>query len=196
VLEELCDSPEFEAVLRVRTERVQAFLGSKLPLTFHELLSILCGLSNMNIKTSPLPTGSLFGDVFTQQDALRQLGARFFDFHCANTLVFGDLHYLSCTAEELEQSISIFQDKESLIMKLMNASDLSECVIPYRGVHSAGLIKNRATGFRQRIKSRTCVASFYSMLGILVRKFGSEAVVRDFWNPKMLHPIHGLLRIA
>ncbi|GEQ69175.1 hypothetical protein JCM33374_g2846 [Metschnikowia sp. JCM 33374] len=196
LLEDLCNNPELEDVLRVRTDRVQAFLGNKLPLEFPELLSVLCGLSNMNIKTSPLPAGSLFGDVFTQQDALRQLGSRFFEFHCSNSFVFSDVHYLSCTADELQQSIEMFCNKESLIIKLMNASELSECVIPYRGVHSAGLVRNRATGFRNKIKGKSCVASFYSMLGILVRKFGSETVVKEFWHPKMLHPTKGLLRVA
>lgn len=196
VLEELCNSPEFEDVLRGRTERVQAFLGKKLPLEFPELLSILCGLSNMNIKTSQASAGSLFGDVFTQQDALRQLGKRFFELHCSNSFVFSDVQYLSCTAEDLEQSIAMFSDKESLITKLMNSHDLSECVIPYRGVQSAGLIKNRSTEFRELIKTKSCVASFYSMLGLLVRKFGSEFVIKEFWYPKMLHPKQGLLQLA
>lgn len=196
VLEELYNNPDFEEILQARTDRVQAFVGKRLPLEFPELLSILCGLSNINIKTSPLPAGSLFGDVYTQQDALRQLGSRFFDFHCANSFMFSDIQYLSSPIEELEQGMAMFNDKERLISELMNSSELSECVIPCRGVHSAGLIKHRTPGFRSRIKTKSCVASFYSMLGILVRKFGSDTVLKEFWHPKILHPTQGLLHLA
>lgn len=196
VLNELRSNPQFENILRVRTEKVQSFLGNKLPLDFPELLSVLCGLANMDIETFPLPAGTLFGDVFTQQDALRQLGARFFELHCLKSYVFPDIHYLSATSSELEQSMDMFANHERLITKLMDSSELSECVIPYRGVHSAERVRSRTDGFRREIKAKSCVASFHTMLGILVRKFGSDTTLREFWEPKMLHPTQGLLRLA
>ncbi|KAF8005236.1 hypothetical protein HF325_000693 [Metschnikowia pulcherrima] len=42
------------------------------------------------------------------------------------------------------------------------------------------IIKNRSTKFRELIETKSCVASFDSMLGLLVRKFGSESIINKF----------------
>lgn len=57
------------------------------------------------------------------------------------------------------------------------------------------LTKNRSTKFRNVIKTKSCVASINPMIGLLVRKFGSESVIKEFEYTWLLRPKQKVLQL-
>lgn len=178
---------------------LQSFLGPLLPLEFPELVAIMCGLSNSSVKVTraaangTLSTGST---AFYQQETLRLLGSRFFDMHCTASTVFADLDYLSTSSQELEDAMGILRNNTTLITRFMLLNNLDAVLIPWRGVHSAGLVKEEALELKSKIRDATSKASFFTMVGLLTVKFGSAHVLTKFWDPVVLNSNTGIIKIA
>lgn len=194
ILERLNLDADMESLLQARCNRIQEFLGLAFPLLFRELLCIICGLSNMDIDTHTLPAGSEYGNTTIKQDVVRSLGTRFFELHCILGTIYADLHHLSQSAEELENSLELFTDSTALALHFMKLNSLDKCVVPHRGAHSAGFIENPES-VRKAILDKATVASFYTMIGVLVVKFGSREVLRSFWQQKILSSSSGIMRV-
>lgn len=197
VTEMLKSDPEAKKLLIPRTDRVQLFLGPQLRLLFEDLLCIICGGANMKIKLPSSPTGSVFDKVFIQQEALRTNGSKFFELHCILSTVFSDIQHLSASSRELDESLALFDSKHALIVEFMKLNSLYDCVIPFRGVHNAGYVPPAASSpIKKRLRENTCVGSFYTMFGILKTRYDTETILRELWQPKILHSNSGILKIA
>lgn len=215
IIENLHD-PEFQDLLRARTSHLQSFLGEEFSLLFEELACTVCGLANMSILPArneilddslaqdslktlipPLTLGSPFSRVLMQQDTLREVGKRFFVMQAQASTTFADVGHLTTHHRELELSLMVLDNTDGLVCDFMKRNSLYDVVIPYRGAQSAGSVPaEQAKEFRTIIRDQTCVGSFYTLLGLLVSKFGS-AVVRDgFWNSRVLDPNLGIIKIA
>lgn len=201
VIESL-DDPEFRELLQARTSHLQSFLGKEFSLLFEELACTICGLANMTVEKSPLQVNpespkSPFSRIFIQQDTLRQVGKSFFIMQTQASTTFADAGHLTTHHRELELSLMIVDDIDGLVCDFMKRNSLYEVVIPFRGAQSAGSIPaEQAKEFRAMIRDQTCVGSFYTLLGLLVSKFGASVVRDGFWNSRVLDPNTGIVKIA
>lgn len=223
VVENLHD-PEFQTLLHPRTNHIQSFIGDRFPLLFEELTCTVCGLANMtflparntettasasnsditeslnpplNSPSKPLDHVSPFARVLVQQDTLREVGKRYFVMQAQASTTFADTSHLATHHRELELSLMVLNNSDGLVCDFMKLNSLYDVVIPYRGVHSAGSVPfDQAKEFRAIIRDQTCVGSFYTLLGLLLSKFGSELVREHFWNTRVLDPNTGIIKIA
>lgn len=182
-----------EERIRPRVVKLQQFVGDKMPLLTTELVSILCGSSDFSViidgndnKTS----------VFESQK-LRLLGK--FTYNMArDQLVFGDEQYLSSSLTEVQTSLTALNEDEKIIPLFMRKNLIYSSVIPFMGVMKYGLIKdtNVITEAKTRISDISAVGTFYTMIGLLVVKYGTKNVEEMLLGPKVINGNSGVLSIV
>lgn len=190
----LANEPEYEARLRERASVIQSFIGVALPLLLPESISILCGSSNMDVWISK-SQGAQETDnsILVSQDRLRQVGRNFFNLQCSVSAIFTDEYHLSSSSVEIEQALLIFSEKDRLVAKFMDRHALSICLINFRRQRKMKQGIRRSS--RKDDSDRNAVNSFYTMLGLLVMKFGSQKVVEYLWT-KIFDSPSGILKLA
>lgn len=183
------------SVLLARSTTSQNLLESLYPLVADSAEPDSLGSELVNPKV--LDPGSPFARVLTQQDTLREVGKRFFVMQAQASTTFADSGHLATHHRELELSLMVLNNSDSLVCDFMKLNSLYDVVVPYRGAHSAGGVSGeQAKEFRAIIRDQTCVGSFYTLLGLLLSKFGSVLVREDFWNNRVLDANTGIVKIA
>lgn len=209
----------FPRELDKHTSKIQKFLGPDFPLSFPELLCIICGLSKMSIdlpNTDPTHKGpgyqmfskipkkpealsmysQMSNKVQIQHDQLRLLGERFFMLHSTRSVVFLNLKHLLDSQDELEQLLSYLENPRGLIVSFMRLNNLFDCLIPCRGPASGEKLPyERSLELRKRLRQETSVASFFTMLGVVTARHGTEKVLRKLWEPRIIGSNTGLLKL-
>lgn len=189
----------FRKHLESRTDHIQNFLGPDFKLDFNDLLCILCGISDMTIDlgTEKISLNNpVFPNLHVEHNRLRDMGERFFSLHCMSSTVFADLQHLTASQMELEHSLGCLDDTKLLITEFMRKNNLYDCLIPYRGATSGlPLDQKEYDRLRSQIKDDTAVASFYTMLGVMNARFGSQKVLDGLWNPIIMSSDKGILDI-
>lgn len=190
-------NPQLKKLLESRAHLVQRFLGNSFKLPFDDLLPIICGLANMKIEHRSSPTGSAFEKGFVHQSVLREVGKRLFECSLNSATIFTGLSYLSMSQSELEHNLAYFKDYDRLIIEFMRRQLLYDCSIPYRGIQDYGLLLTTdAELLRVKIKDKTAIGSFFSLLGVLVLRFGTTRVNTEFIHDKVLSGSNGIYSIA
>lgn len=198
--ERLLSNPRFEVRLQERVSPIRRFLGDDFPLLLPELVAILCGYSHLDVWISALANGESEKknpqtNIFIPQERLRQIGQSFFDLNCSVSLVFTDQYYLALSQHELEITLQQYLNKDHLVKTFMARHSLNKGLIPFRRKP-----KIKSPGRRSQIKTSdfelNCIGSFYTMLGILVVKFGHKKVREDLWQDKIYGSPSGILKIV
>lgn len=197
--ERLLSDPNFELRLQERVSIVRRFLGDEFPLLLPELIAILCGNSHLEVWVSTLttdtPKDKTCNNMFIPQERLRQLGRSFFDLSCSVSLVFTDQYYLALSQHELEVTLKQYLDRDRLVKTFMTRHSLNIGLVPFRRKP-----KIKSPERRNQIKTSdldiNCIGSFYTMLGILLVKFGQKKVREDLWQDKIYGSPSGILKIA
>lgn len=208
ILETLAHDKDFHQHLQSRTERIQNFLGSSMTLEFQDLLCILCGFLEATIKRAEeqLPKMDsdkgfsqhpFFSTLLVEHDRLRDMGEKFYNLHSICSTVFADLQHLSTSQAELEQSLHCLDDRREIITEFMKNNDLYNCIIPYRGPTAGTVIpQDRYEQLKEQIKDDTCVASFFTLLGITGSRFGARRVLEELWHPRIMGSDTGILKLV
>lgn len=187
----LANEARYEVGLRERAHVIQKFVGDRFPLLLPEAVSILTGYSDMDVWVAAAGERK---HMCVSQERLRQVGRRFFDLNCGVSAIFSGEYFLAMSPAELEQALMIFAEKDVLVARFMECHSLTTCLIPFR--------RKRKFCRRDRVQATTAdndanaVGSFYTMLGLLVVKFGAQRVADDFWADKVFGSLSGILKIA
>lgn len=198
--ERLLSDPNFEIRLQERVSVVRRFLGDEFPLLLPELIAILCGNSHLEVWTSALKIDESseqksYDNIFIPQERLRELGRGFFDLNCSVSLVFTDQYYLALSQHELEVTLQQYLDRDKLVKTFMARHSLNIGLIPFRRKP-----KIKSPERRNQIRTNdfdiNCIGSFYTMLGILVVKFGLKKVREDLWQERIYGSPSGILKIV
>lgn len=190
----------FRKHLEMRTSHIEKFLGPDFQLSFQDLLCILCGVSELSVdlgKEQATVTNPVFTDLLVEHDRVRDMGERFYNLHSVCATVFADLQHLSASHVELQHSLSCLDDRKQIITDFMKKNGLYNCIIPYRGP-TAGkpLDPQEFVALKQQIRQSTCIASFFTLLGITNARYGSLKVLRELWYPKIMGSDTGILKIV
>lgn len=198
ISETLEHDPSFHKLLESRTERVQEFLGPQMPMSFPDLLCVLCGVSEMSVETSQgSETEAKFTKLHFDHDRLRDIGERFYNLHSICSTVFADLQHLSTSQMELQESLKCLDDRTHIITEFMKSNGLYNCIIPYRGPTAGNVLPHdKHERLKEQIKDDTCVASFFTLLGITSVRFGSQKVLDHLWHPKIMGSDTGILKLV
>lgn len=190
--------PSLRKSLEPRTSVIQQFVGDRFPLDFHQCLAILCGPSSGEIKfTKQRPDGNILEPEETRmgQDRVRKLGQAFFDYQCLHLAIYSDLLYLHTPDSMLRRTQRLLANSTSLVLEFMSLNALDLAVIPYKGLRR-NYTPKQALFHRQKIRQQSTEASFYTLLGVLIVKFGSQTIRDEFWDSKVFGSGTGLLKIA
>lgn len=197
IRETLEHDSHFKKHLESRAARIQNFLGPEFKLSFQDLLCILCGISSMTVDLASekfTVSNTVFSNLHVEHDRLRDMGERFFNLHCISSTVFSDTTHLTASHMELEHSLDCLDDRKLLIIDFMRKNNLYDCLIPYRGATSGLPIQQKDyETLRDHIKDDTAVASFFTMLGIINVRFGTQRVLNGFWYPVIMSSDKGIL---
>lgn len=217
ILEVLDLDVDFETSILPRTDKIQKFVGDEFPLTLHEKLSILCGLSNFSLtfqkeskdcedseiskNPSPqrlFPASDLMHGNEYNTEKLRLVGRAIFDLHVGLGTIFINENYLSLPSENLEQTMSLFNDERAIIPLFMKRNYIYDSVFRYRGAMKSGIICSGKEYEETKLKIQdvTSIGSFYTMIGILAVKFNKEDVLAKVVYGKILNGQTGLINIA
>lgn len=195
----LANEPAYEERIRERVSVIQGFIGDGFPLLLPEAISVLCGSSDMDVWISKLDGSkgltSSTNDILVSQDRLRQVGRDFFDLQCSVLAIFTDEYYLSSSSVEIEQALLIFSERDKLVAKFMGRHSLSVCLVPFRRRRKSKQRVLRLSTMTED-RNRNAVSSFYTLLGLLVVKFGSQKVVENLWKDKIFDSPTGILKLA
>lgn len=197
--ERLAVEHNIEHTLKDRIGLFLRFLGTDLQLLLPESIAVLCGGSHLDVWVSamkieaqekPIP----YENMFIAQEKLRQLGRNFFDLNCSVSTVFIDNYYLALSQYELEYTLDGIFNKDNLVKEFMVRHSLSEAVIPFRRKPKIRCRERRSTVHNSDTDLNT-IGSFYTMLGILVTKYGHTKVTERLWDKIYASPT-GILKIA
>lgn len=191
----LAEETSYEAKLRERALVLQKFVGAEFPLLLAESTSVLTGRSDVDVWISSMADGNRVEDIFISHTRLRQIGSQYFELNCSISAVFADEYFLALSAGEIEQALSLFKDKEVLVNEFITRHSLEKCLLPFRGRR-----KFRSRDLRIKVnridKEENAIGSFYTMLGVLITKFGSKRVTEELWHKKIYGSSSGILKIA
>lgn len=182
-----------EERIRPRVAKLQQFVGDKMPLLTTELVSILCGSSDFSVIIDGNDSKT---SVFESQK-LRLLGKLTYNM-ARDQLVFGDEQYLSSTLTEVQTSLTALNEDDKIIPLFMRKNLIYNSVIPFMGVMKYGLIKdtNVITEVKTRISDLSAIGTFYTMIGVLVVKYGTKNVEEILLGPKVINGNSGVLSIV
>lgn len=197
IQETLEHDSHFRKHLESRAAHIENFLGPDFKLSFHELLCILCGISDLTVDLGPEQTNAanpVFTNLHVEHSRLRDMGERFFNLHCISSTVFADSQHLAASHMELEHSLSCLDDRKLLITGFMRKNNIYDCLIPFRGAtNGLPLHRKDYETLRDQIKDDTAVASFFTMLGIVNARFGSQKLLDGLWYPVIMSSDKGIL---
>ncbi|KAF3990130.1 hypothetical protein FT663_01502 [Candidozyma haemuli var. vulneris] len=197
LVEQLDRDSQLQKLLESRTVHIQRFLGPSYSLSFDDMLLILCGLANLKLKQVSNPTGSVFDRGLIHQDVLRESGKRYFRSTLLSSTIFQDNTYLSTSHSEVQHNLAFFGNQNQLIINFMKRQLLYDCLVPHRGAQVDGtLSRDKANLLRQKIRDNTAIGSFYSMLGILLFRYGNEDIATNLLQDKILGGTNGIYSIA
>lgn len=184
--------------LERRTEQINRFLGQPL-VEPDESLCVIHGLKQMSVTI-----GTMQGTpqvVFPRapatysSDKLRAMGQRLFRLHLLRATVFDTASHLSVPSSHIEYRLLLI-DERKLILGFMRAHLLYDCVVPFVGVFRAPpqtmMIPDLLA---QKIRDSSCVAGFYTLIGLLLAKHG-ESVTNTILTTKILDGPRGITHMA
>lgn len=182
-----------EERIRPRVAKLQQFIGDRMLLLTTELVSILCGSSDFSVIIDGNDSKT---SVFESQK-LRLLGKLTYNM-ARDQLVFGDEQYLSSTLTEVQTSLTALNEDDKIIPLFMRKNLIYNSVIPFMGVMKYGLIKdtNVITEAKTRISDLSAIGTFYTMIGVLVVKYGTKHVEELLLGPKVINGNSGVLSIV
>lgn len=197
------DHKELEKRLTGRTDKLQAIIGNEFKLLPKEAIVILCGLSNSLVQLGLYGTDSA-NKIMFESSKLKDIGESTYRFTKQTLLLFGDLQYLSAPWEELLKALRAVNDEAFIIPEFMKANLIYDLVIPFRGTTRgfAHLVDSELSeditqlaARQRRIKDATSIGSFYTMIGLLVIKYGKERIVENFLVPNVFNGKNGIIQI-
>lgn len=190
---------DFADLLLPRTESIQRFLGPTFPLLPREHLSIMCGLSNIELEfPSPKPPFlALKNSLIIETDKLRNVGQSKIELELSLNTIFISQKYLSTSMAEIDYNIRLFGEYDVIIPEFMRKNLIYGSIFPFRGAMRDGPVHSpeHYDASREAILRRTSIGSFYTLLGILYVKFERELVER-FITEKVVNGNLGLVNIA
>lgn len=190
----------FRKHLQMRISPIEKFLGDEFKLSFHDLVCILCGISNQKLSLGNEEKSALnqvFTKILIDHIKVQNLGERFFNLHSQCGMVFADPHHLSASDAELRHSLSLLDDRKSIITEFMKRNGLYNCIIPFRSpTFGTPLKPPELDEVHRQIKEETCNLSFFTLLGITVARYGTLEVLQKLWIPKILGTDQGILKIV
>lgn len=185
---------DYEKALKRRTDKVDAMLGAKFKILTKEAVSILCGLSEAQVVQDL--EGTDLHKVIHETEKYRQIGESVYGLTRDTLLIFGDLQHLSTSSEELEDLLRQFNNDLNVIPQFMKNCLLYDVVITARGVmRPYKCTQEEAEKRAIRLRDHTAIGSFYTMIGLLVVKYGKEKVVEEFLVPKVFNGDNGIINI-
>lgn len=199
----LAGVPRGELCLSERSLIIQQFVGDKFPLLLPESMAILCGSSDFDVWVTSVgnsnntekfknPTQEI---VLVSQWRLRQLGREFFSFNCSVCTIFNDDYYLALSIQELHQALLTVEKSDLLVREFMKRHALTKALVPFR-LSPKSKNKGRCEAVRNIDDDATIVGSFYTMLGLLVIKFGAARVRDELWLDRIYDSPSGILKIV
>lgn len=201
---------DFANLIESRTEPIQKFLGHNFPLLPREKLSILCGLTNIELeflqslkdRASSESNNSSFDlnhspSVLIETDKLRKIGKSKVDLDLSINTVFISQKYLSTSTAEIDHNLKLFGDYDVIVPEFMRKNLMYSCILPFRGAMRDGTVHSlqEYEATKEAILNKTCMGSFYTILGILYVKFDRE-MVGKFVTEKFVNGNLGLVNIA
>ncbi|ODV80286.1 uncharacterized protein CANTADRAFT_5934 [Suhomyces tanzawaensis NRRL Y-17324] len=184
----------FEMEIRPRTESLQKLVGTEFDLTIRERLVILCGLSNLRVSFEDAIPGS---QIVYESSRLRQMGQTIIKLHLSLQTVFTDESFLSSSGEEVEQDVDFFEKAEEfMIIEFMKKNLVYNNVVPFQGAMRHGPIhsQQKYTDRKKRIRDKTSIGSFYTMVGLLHVKY-LDRVLESVIINKIINGSSGLVNI-
>lgn len=196
------ENKQVERRLNGRTEKLQSIIGKEFVLLPKEAIVILCGLSNALIKFPQVNDSNIIHEA----SKLRDIGMNTYKITKETLLLFGDLQHLSAPWEELVTALKAVNDEKYIIPQFMKANVIYDLVIPFRGATKgvAHLLQSEPsttgeivelTERKQKIRDATSIGSFYTLIGLLVVKYGKEMVVERFLVPRVFNGNNGIIDI-
>lgn len=208
---------DFANLIESRTEPIQKFLGHNFSLLPREKLSIICGLTNIELeflqilkdRDSSESTNSIINlnhspsllnhssSLLIETDKLRKIGKSKVDLDLSINTVFISQKYLSTSTAEIDHNLKLFGDYDVIIPEFMRKNLMYSCILPFRGAMRDGPVHSleEYEATKEAILNRTCMGSFYTMLGILYVKFDRE-MVGKLVTEKFVNGNLGLVNIA
>ncbi|KAK6463438.1 hypothetical protein DFJ63DRAFT_334973 [Scheffersomyces coipomensis] len=203
ILQVLEEDPDFEEFLNKRTDPIQSFLGDKFPLSLNEKLSIMCGLTNLELdfdngdETSSRQNNFSTSKVSYETDTLRVLGRSFISLNVKLQTVYMDERYLSSPSGDLAEELDLFHNSDIVVTEFMKRNLLYKAVLPFKGVSRLGPRYRMQFGdMREKILDATSVGSFYTMVGLLCKKFKKEDIQEEILMGKIINGNLGLIQLA
>ncbi|KAK6203043.1 uncharacterized protein RJT21DRAFT_119171 [Scheffersomyces amazonensis] len=206
ILQLLKEDSQFEKVILERSQPIQTFIGNQFPLSFMERLSIMCGLSNFNIELVDNPTSTSKSNevppnlkILYETDKLRVYGKSLISLTMRLETVFVNELYLSSSLPDLSQDLALFSNTDKIIIEFMKRNQLYSPIIPFKGATTLfdGRVEPEVIEeYRNKFIDATSIGSFYTMVGILVQKFGKEIIMNRLISSKIINGRLGLIQLA
>lgn len=199
---------EFPFVIDTRFQRINRFLGDNYSFLTSEKTAVLFGLANLSINLeqghddnkdfqNSFPKSTQ--PEFYETERLRSLGESLFQLHLGLSTIFINGKFLTLPANEIDKRTSIFDDKDSVICLFMKRHLLYESIPTYKGINRGVINKSQSptdkAGLKLRLQDKACVASFYTLLGLLATKFNRKDIVDNVLYTKILRGPSGIVNL-
>lgn len=183
-LEQCKEKPK--KLLDERIARLQEIVGNTFTILAEEAVSVLCGLSNSRVTLNSSKT------VYEGWQ-FRKLGEGIYKTTKDSLLIFSDVQYLSTPSEDLEDLLRQISDDKTIIPLFMKGALIHDLVVPFTG---AGRLTEETDikEINEAIRDATSIGSFYTLLGILVLKYGKERVVEEYLVPQVFNGSSGIIQ--
>lgn len=194
------NNKQFEQMLTGRAKKLQNIIGQDYMLLTKEAIVILCGLSESSINFAQ------HSEVFYDSSKLREIGKNIYDITKQTLLIFGDLQHLSASWQELSKALNAVNDDNNNIPQFMKTNLMHDLIIPFRGstkgyshlldpeIFQNGGV-NELTIRQQKVKDASSIGSFYTLIGLLVVKYGRERIIESFLVPRVFNGKSGIIEI-
>lgn len=199
---------DFQSAITERAQSIQTFLGEDFNLLVEEQACIIFGLFTFPVQFEEIDEFKNPQTLFPRMNALiytsdrfRILGKSLFELHLNLATIFENGRYLSLPANEVAHRLHL-TNNDTLICNFMRNHLLYDSIQPYRGTFRAGLrdvsdpeIRQEINLLSEKIHDKTCVGSFYTLLGLLAMKYDKTEVIDKILHKKILNGPSGIIKL-
>lgn len=176
-----------EKLLNHRVEKLKQIVGSDFTILSEEAICILCGLSDSRTKLED-------SKVVYEGWQFRKLGESVYRTTRDSLLLFSDVQHLSTPSEDLEDLLKQLGDDKVILPLYMKGILIYDLIIPYCGAGRISTEESETKEINETIRDATSIGCFYTLLGILVLKYGKERVVEEYLVPRVFNGNSGIIQ--